>query len=504
MRSLDTLPIDLTLYHNIKHGATPIRNMKAALAPSWRRSIRSRGGYWMATASYLGTRDEMLELFLDGMMREIRETAGGQTTWQGFLAGMDLTLDGMTFTRAWGEMLNKCKVIYARLGDNLFSDGSAESAAWSAYNTPTTLEQSAVWRTHGNYSCHIVADSNDDGAIIETGIPIVAGKGYECRVTTNIVSGGWQLEIYLIDTGSILGVAQENTAGQRVMRAEVSMENEISGDIGVRIFCSDEPGEIYADEAVFQESPVRAETSWYEDLTSQKEWGVMEEVLLEAGMSDASANGKALAEVTKRAWPRTIPPDEFQVLQFNEDESSPDSERQKLDLTFYGYGFTLRNKHTLVTGTNAASAHMSNLISAAEFVTAATIQENTMDYKIDERGALRTWEIVRDIALAGDADGNRWNCGVYGGRVFVYVPAEEVIQMRIQNGQVIDKAGKEMDGWFVMPGLAYIDDMPIGPGSTTGYLSDDPHIQFIEEVEFDVAEWLKGNSGVRVRREVND
>ena len=46
--------------------------------------------------------------------------------------------------------------------------------------------------------------------------------------------------------------------------------------------------------------------------------------------------------------------------------------------------------------------------------------------------------------------------------------------------------------------------MPIGPGSTTGYLSDDPHVQFIEEVEFDAAEWLKGNNGVRIRREVND
>ncbi len=436
--------------------------------------------------------DEQLELFLEGMMREVRETVGGLVTWMGFIGDMRLTLDGVTYTRSLLDRANAVRCIYTRLGDNQFTNGSAESGAWTAYNSPTTLAQSTTWASDGDNSCHIVGDSANDGATIQGGITVVAAKPYEARVSVNLVSGTWKLEIYREDTGASLGSTTEATAGQRVMRATISDTNTFAGTVGVRLYHTTAAGEIYGDGAVFQEGPQRAETSWYHDTASQDEYGRIEDVLLEGGMSDAAANAKAQTELAKRAWPRTLPP-----RQSREGAALADG----LELTVYGYAFTLRNRYTERTGTDAASDHVTNVVTDSEFVSTGVIETNSLDFKIDERGPLRVWEILREIALAGDASGNRWVCGVTGRRVFDYQAAETVLAYHYRGGQLLNPASGLMEPWFALPGLARIDEMPVGPGDISGDEADDPRVIYLEEVEFDAAQWLSGETGLSFKLE---
>lgn len=254
------LPVEFWLFDkpggpgkSLTAGAGFRRNISQQVRDTWVHSVRRIGGYWLATCEYrTSSASEMMALFMDGITREVQATVGGQAIFEGFLAEAVLRLDGQEYRRGWGDIANKVKVIYSRIGDNQFTNGSAESGAWTAYGTPTTLEQSTTWVSDGTYSCHIITDATNEGATIQTGITIVASKSYDCRVSVSIISGTWVLEIYRTDTGAALGSATNTQTGNAVMRASVGDNNPYAGTIGVRLYCTDAAGEIYADGAVFQ------------------------------------------------------------------------------------------------------------------------------------------------------------------------------------------------------------------------------------------------------------
>ena len=496
MRKIEDLPIDLALFESVKRGNGALGNVRAQLARTWKRSICRVGGFWMGTSEWEGSRDEKLGMFLEGMMREVRESVGGLVTWQGFAAEMDLNVNGVHYWNSWLKMANKVKTIYTRIGDNEFTNGSAESGAWADYNTPTTNAQSTTWVTDGVYSEHIVSDSARDGAIIQAAIAITANKYYECRATVNIISGTWTVEIYQDDgTGIVLGAVSESNAGQAVLRCSIPAGNTYAGNVGVRVYC-DGVGECYADGAVFQEGPLRAETAWYQDTASQTDYGVMETILLKAGMADQTANGDAQRYLAQHAYPKTQMPNDFAVA------AAEAGAEVTLKITWLGYVWTTFNRYTTVVGTDDADDHVSALLGLCEFVSAGPIIEaNTMQYQIDDRAPLRVWECFRDVAEAGDVDGDRWGFGVYEGRQAEYREWDTAVTFRLRGGQALHLAGGTLEPWFARPGLMAVDDMPIGPAGASGNVDDDPRVAVIDEVEFDCGAWLKGESGLVFRRE---
>lgn len=496
MRTLDDLPINLGLYDTVKHGNAFIRDVKPNFGPNWKHRTRRAGGFWIADTTWYGETREMEELFLEGLMYEIRETIGSLITWEGFLGEMAYIHDGVEYVRSWKDIGNRLKAIFTRLGDNQFTNGSAETGAWTAYGTPTTCAQSTTWRTHGTYSCHIVTDAANEGATIQTGMTIVAAKAYEATVTVNIISGTWVYEIYRTDTGASLGSGNENQTGQNEIRASIKEDNTYAGTIGVRLYCTDATGEIYGDDARFQESSNRAETGWSEDANSQSEYGVIEQAILLGGMSDAAANGQVQTALAERSWPRTTPPGQLATV-------DPEPGKDRLELTFLGYIWTLRNKYTTVTGTNPASTQVSAMISNSEFLSAGVVESNAMDFQIDDRAPLSAWEIVRDATLAGDTSGNLWKCGGYANRTFNYQRLDSTYNAHYQRGRMINLVGGEMEPWLMEPGMIYLDDLPMGPGQISGYVRHDPHVISIDEVEFDVADWLKTGNGLKFRQKAS-
>ena len=555
------MSIALNLYDNVKRGDALIAALGDGLKGklrNWRRSIHACGGYWMGTGNYMGSTSEMLEMFLEGMARRVVENVGGMVTWEGFIVEMDLTLDGVTYQRSLLHCANAVKAIYSKIGNNLFSDGSAESAAWTAVGTPSTHERSLAWVTDGMFSMHVVADAADEGTQIESGIAIVASVAYMAGVSVRVYSGSWTFAAYRADNDNVLGqsggspdfkalissvsgtdVVYKNDSGETTLdnwitdqgnttlynptRAEaatitaidtttdtltlssapsgwaaddvlgalpashrltftISDDNAYSGNIYVRITC-DGAGEIYADAATLQRSPYRVETSWNVDSDAADEWGRIEDVLLEAGMTDASAVAKAAKEVNERAWPRSLPPDQYEV------DVGP--KEDGLSVLFAGYGWTLNYLHLLAGGTDMASNHVTSLIDEAEFVTAGVIESNTLDFQVEEGEPTRIWDALEEIIDAGDGTGARWIGGVYAGRVFDYGPAPTTLSYHYRRGQLLAVHGGPIEPWFALPGLAQLDDAPVGPGEITGRIADNPRIIFLEEIEFIAPHELK-------------
>lgn len=507
---LDLISFDLTLHDSVKHGSGPLRNLDKECAATWRRTIRARGGYWLGTCQFDSNPADQMSMFLDGLGREVRETVGNALTWQGFIAEMALTVGGQTYVRKWLDLANRVQAIYTKLGDNLLTNGSAESGAWNT-NTMGTLvappSQSTAWVSDGTYSCYI----DNSGGIANGGTyipslvgigPIVAGKSYDCTLVANVVAGPWTLVIQQHLAGlngagvpvSILGQGSENNTGQRTLRANIPNTNTYAGLVDICIYNSDGTGKAYFDAGNFRETPLQARTSWYADSLSALEYGTLEAALLQGSMADQTANAHAATALAESKWPRTVPPADF-------GSGLLDMQPDGLTLTVAGYVWSLRNKYAAssrVGTTQNASVHVTNLISDAEFVTAGNIQANTFQYQIDDRAPLRAWEVLRAITLAGDASGNRWTCGVYGGRLFNYQQASTALDYHFRAGQLVTISNDAVMPWLVQPGNVYLDDMPVGAGSLTSNTADDPHVLKVEEVEFDAGAYLAGGSGLNL------
>jgi hypothetical protein len=485
-------PVRLTLHNNVQTGGGFLQDATEQLARTWKRTIRDVGGYWLGTARWEGSPAEMLDVFQNGMQWELRESAGGLMTWQGFLAEMSLTYKGQVYTRSWTDLANRVKAIYSRIGPNLITNNSCEATVWDAIGTPATRERSAAWATEGSYSAHVVTDAANEGVTIQTAIAIAAAQEYQAHVTVYVESGTWRLEIIASD-GSVIDFAELAGVGQMVLYVGVPPDAYAAQNVALRLYCTDAAGEIYADAAVFQLAPNRAETSWYPNASSAVEYGVIEHILLQAGMTDTAANALARRYLVDHAWARTLPP-----ATISPDE---DADKNRLELTFYGYAATLANKYSQQIGADdAASDIVTAILSEAEFVEVGEIQTNALEYHIDDREAVRHWDILREIAQAGDASGNRWTCGVYADRRFFYRRASDQVVARLRGGRLLDPGGGPLQGWFAEPGLVALDDMPLAYAAITGQAADGASRAWMNEVEFSLGKFLDGEGSIAFRQ----
>lgn len=478
------------VYNSISRGNGPLWSITERIRDTWRRSTRAIGGYWIGTCRYQGTRDELIEMYLDGMMREVREDSGGLMTWQGFVAEMRLTLDGITYVRSMVDLVNACKLLYTRIGDTLLTNGGAESGAWTVCSGvggttgAATVTQSTAWINTGSYSCKIISPGGIEGARINGAgysLTVAANTAYEITGVVKADSGSWRISVNRGDTdASLCFDSTRGATGEKTIKMTIPATNTYGGTCDLRITSEAEAGTIYGDTFYFGIAPYQAQTGWAVDDDSIAEYGRMELSSLEIGMSSAAANAKAATIVKKQAWPKSLPPRQFTLIGNEMLGESGD----KLELTVHGYVHTLANKYSIVSGTAAASAHVTSIINESDFIYIGSISSNTLSYLIDSRGPIKHWQILMDIANAGDASGNRWLCNVYSDRRINYGLADNVIAYHYRGGKFYHSAGGELEPWFAEPGhLLYLDDAPVGPGQISGNLEDDPHIVFVSEVE---------------------
>jgi hypothetical protein len=462
----------LVMLDTVKSGGAFIADVTGRMT-GWRRSIRATGGFWSGRADYLGTREDLLDMYLNGIGRQIKEQASGMITWEGFVAEMTLTMDGQTYSRSLLETSNAVRVIYQKIGSNLFTDGSAESTLWAAVGTPSTRELSTAWASEGIKSCHLVTDAAGEGGQVQTGITLASGYQYLLRMTLNVVAGDWTVGVYKVSDNTLL--AAMTSLGTGLQTLDFAFDNTYAGTVYVNVTAAATGAEVYCDSAVLQVGPYQAQTKWYEDADSQADYGRIEEIVLTGGMTDATATALGQKTLYEKAWPRSRPPERITVGQRRED---------KLSLTVLGHVFTLAWRYVRNGGTDGAGTHIGTLVGESEFITAGIVDSNTLSVQIPDRDPVRLWDGIAQVIAAGDSSGNRWKGGVYAGKTFHYEQASTTAEYIFSGGRLLYPSGVEVAPWFALPGLVKMSDAPMGPGQITGRAEDDPRYVYMTEVEY--------------------
>lgn len=481
------LPYTLSLYNSVKRGNGRIGEITSRAA-NWKRSIRRIGGYWMGSFEYRGSRDERDDLFIDGLMREIRETSGGIINWLGFIGDMEYTRDGIAWRKSMFDAKNSVKVLFTRLFDNLLPNGSAESGAWTVANGyggttgAATVTQSTVWVADGVYSCSIVSPGGIEGAAIITSVALVADTSYSFQVQLNVISGSWRIAINKTsDNSKVAASSTRSTLGVQQVNLNVP-PNTYVGNVRIIITSESAAGTIYGDAAILQVAAQPADTGWQRDATSITEYGRIDDILLEGGLSADAAAAKAASQLARYAWPRLLPPDSFTDAAENED---------RLMITCYGYIFTLNWRMNEIYGTYGMSTVVNSLLSGMDYISAGVIDTNSVSYTIENRVQLPVWQILKTLATAGDASGNLWQMGSYADRKLNYTQFPSTLAYRFRNGNLYNVAGGIFEPWLAQPGWMKLDDAPIVPGSISANSNDDPRRAIIEEVEYSAPNGLR-------------
>ncbi len=448
------------------------------IAGNWRRTIHDRYGFKLGSFDWVGSQAEKLWFFTHGLQHELRERSRGRETWRGLVVEMELTYRGTRWMRSVLNVRNWIKALYSSIGDNLLTNGGGESGVWTAFSTPTTLEQSTTWRTEGSYSIHIVGNSDGDGAFIQENVTIAAHTAYTIRVALKNVSGGWRLKIVeAADHGKEITRAEVTDTGESILQATIAETNAYSGNVDVFVRLMGSSGEAYFDGAIFQRGAFPAESNIYEDTNSQKEFGRLEQVLLRGALTTAAANAAAETYLRAHAWPRSLPAIEMGA------EADPNETRLLVSLA--GYGATLNWRHAVIAGTDTCSNRITDLVAGAEFVTAGRIEPNAVTFQIEQTAPMKVLDLLQQIADVGDSGtAQRWSIGVFENRKLNYTKVAEQVNYRYRGGKLYTPGNMLVEPWNLRPGWVYLDDAPGRAGFAGSTALDSSRVLYMPEVEF--------------------
>jgi hypothetical protein len=479
--------ISLDLYQNITKGSDHVMNLKPHFQ-TWKRSIRAIGGYWFGDSLFAGEPWQMSDFFHTALMKKVVESVAGRTTWQGFIGEMILTYsNGDRVVRSVGPFANRVKVIYSKIYPNLFTDGSAESSTWTAEGTPTTHAASTDPYWHGTQSWHVVTDAADEGTFVDgAAVSITAGIAYDVRFDVRVDSGTWILYVY--DTGTTDVVAQRASAndGEEELKLQIP-ESNTATSVDVKILETSGSGEIYIDAGSFRQKPNRASTPWYIHASSVTEFTPKELIISTDGRSDESARALGQNQLAKRQWPRTRGTEDPIVI----DPSAEESENKPVDLAVSAYGYVdlLRWIYAKTTqGTDTATNHITNLLGETSWISAGKIATNATNHKLDVIDVPTTlWDAIEQIIEAGeDGDTTPYTGGVYNWREFVYEKRPTTVSMYRKGNQILGLDMEPIEPYNVKPGLIQFLSGSERQGAS-GLDQDRPDVQFIREVEYDMA-----------------
>ncbi len=478
--------IALNLFDPLLVGNGHLGNYIEPFKSTWRRSIARQCGFKIGTVDLTAkelTPGEMGDFFRYGLMREIREMGGGLLSWQGIVAAMEWQHKGDVFWIDINTMFNARRALYRRLFDNLLTNGSAESGAWTAYNG-ATVTQSTEWVADGTYSCKIVVpDAIKRGAMIsQASITISAQTGYQFTGRMNIVSGSWSIEARRIDTDARL--ARYETAGQTgnlIASLAIPATNDYAGNIYLRVTTINEAGAgtCYVDAATFKPNDQPADTGWKQDTASIAVYGRKEWIDLWGGLSGEAANARVTSDLLLSSWPQ---PDV--LANGGTRQIAVDPREDKLKIMFAGYWTTLNWLYTRFIGSDTASNLVRTLAGyQTDYIRLGSIETNTMPCTIEDSNPLRIGDVLKEICDSGEESGGLWSIGVYADRWLEYARIAPELSYHLRGGRLLQVAGGDMEPWLARPGWAQVDDLPNGPGPISGQAQHNPRWRFLEEVE---------------------
>jgi hypothetical protein len=238
----------------------------------------------------------------------------------------------------------------------------------------------------------------------------------------------------------------------------------------------------------YRDGNVQASTGWTEDTDSSDEYGEMNYIDTVGEATAAGAAAVVLTRLEDYAFPRSRMTG---GLEFSDKPGRAAGDQ--LQVTVAGYASTMnwRYREASIAAT-AADTAITTLVGASEFITAGTIEANTLSIDADCTTPQRLWDLCEDIILQGDASGNRWVGGVYDDRQFDYNAAATTVSHYIRDGRLYDSVGQRVIPSLLKPNFIVRNaSAPSGGTPVGGNVWDDPRNAWITEVEFIAPDGLR-------------
>jgi len=156
----------------------------------------------------------------------------------------------------------------------------------------------------------------------------------------------------------------------------------------------------------------------------------------------------------------------------------------RVDVICAGYAFTINQRfRTTDTAAAAISTQVGVLIGESEFVTAGSVDTNSMSVPISvEEVPERLWDLIEELIGMGDASGNEWVGGVYAGRLFNYKAASTSATYFWKNQKLYDASGLPvLPPHIKADSVAELGNVPRGRAVPGGAK---PSRIYIDQVEF--------------------
>lgn len=192
-------PESITIKHNTStlRGRGFVANLEP---PDWERythEIRDVGGFWAASFNLVRPRDELMEMFENGLDREVVVTAqSGVEVWEGYIDELALQIRGIELRKSLNRMANSVWVRYASGGvsgvrGTVYTD-AASVAKYGTKQRPFSGGQ-AVNAAQANQAAQVLLSrlkSPDNPSVRWSG-----GGGQE-QITLAVRCKGWWQKFY--------------------------------------------------------------------------------------------------------------------------------------------------------------------------------------------------------------------------------------------------------------------------------------------------------------------
>lgn len=232
----------------------------------------------------------------------------------------------------------------------------------------------------------------------------------------------------------------------------------------------------------------QATIAWSENADSSDEYGEMNYLLSLPETTSNAATAARDRHLKEFAWPRTR-----LVGGLAWGAGSSQAGADALAVTVAGYWATLNWRYTAASSSDTASALVTTLVGTSELVTAGRIETNSLAARTDCGNPQRTGDLIEDLARQGDASGNVWRCGVYGGRKVDYDQAPTAVSHYLSAGRLVEISGAEVLSSTLRPGFLLRDlDAPLRlTRAGTASAWDDPAVAYVDEVEYTYPDGLR-------------
>jgi hypothetical protein len=435
-------------YQRLAEGSAWERDLTRYARYTWRRTSRAMGGYWTGDFVIAGLASYKLEQLYSTLIgKRIVESSYGFTTWEGEIAELSLTLDGVTNTQSLDNELwhNKVKTQYTYPKVDDIEQGNL------AYVSPA-----------GNDGFQ---DDTQDFSDWETAAPGTAS--YEITVTNDddstcqaycgdaFATGGANDSVYVYTDLELTTRGWNGDTGGKTPASYVISHTTLAG--------------------------TQLETSWSENVASSDIYGESQYIdVIPDECYAAAAEAARDKRLTEHAYPRSMPAG---GLSFGE----PQSGGNQLSVVCAGYVFSMNRRfHETNVEPLYVSTQIETLVSASEYVTDGGILENDT-ISVPLTGAdmtFKLWDGIEGLTEMGNSSGVRYKAGVWEDQLFRYDQAETEMMYEWRNGQLRSASGQIIPPTLITPDIIVRLQAPLSLPPPGGSAWDRPPSVYITEVEF--------------------